>query len=88
MSQAADVEVWWFVSTVHKSSGKILRRDIDGVVAMKTSGAIKAAENRNPLWHNESFGVRRAIGSHVRECQAISERRTKQLVEFVELMTQ
>lgn len=82
-----DTAVWWFVSIVHKSSGQMLKRDIDGVMAAKTSEAIKAAECRNPLRPFESFGVRRASIMQHKKCCAISDQRTKEIRDLVEMMT-
>lgn len=85
--EAEDTAVWWFVSIVHKSSGQILRRNIDGVMAAKTSEAIKAAKSRNPLRPFESFGVRQASIMQRKKCSAISDRRTKEIQDLVEMCT-
>jgi hypothetical protein len=85
--ETEDTAVWWFVSIVHKSSGQILRRDIDGVMASKTSEAIMAAVNRNPLRPFESFGVRQASVMQRKKCCAISDRRTKEIQDLVEMLT-
>lgn len=84
----AAIEKWWFVSVVDRTSGTIVRMDIDGVVSETTSGALHAAANRNPLRQHEVFAVRKATGVHGIRCRECSNRRTKQLVEFVEFMTQ
>lgn len=81
-----DTSVWWFVSIIHKSDDKILRRDIDGVMASKTSEAIKAAMSRNPLRPFEAFGVRQASRMQRKKCCAVSDRRTKEIQELVEMM--
>lgn len=57
----AEIGKWWFVSVVNRTSGTIVRMDIDGVVANTTSSALHAAANRNPLRQHEVFAVRKAM---------------------------
>lgn len=80
-------DCWWFVSIVHKTSGVMLRADIDGVMASKTAEAIETAESRNPLRPFEAFAVRKASIMQRKKCCRLGDARTQQIQDLVEMMT-
>ncbi len=81
------VSTWFLVNVVHKDTGKVIRTDIDAVMANGVSDAVKAAMHRNPLKPWESFGVKKASGLQKRRCCKVNEDRTRDIAEFIELMS-
>lgn len=80
---------WWFISIVDKSSGAVIRANIDAVLSKTTSSAIEMAQDRNPRKPSESFSVSSATGrKKVDECRHINFVRTSQIQDFKTLMAE